>query len=66
MSWSEAEKTSWGGIKKTSDTPGQGSLYSKDNGSGDVDRNNHAHFHKDGVTTTKDGEKSTIYKSNRD
>lgn len=65
MSWSAPEKTSWDGVKKTSDS-GKGSLYSKDNGKGDIDRSNHAHFHKDGVTTTKNGEKSTIYKSNRD
>ena len=64
MSWSKSEKTSWGGLKKTSDS-GAGSLYSKDTESGDVDRNNHAHFHKDGVTTKKDGERNTIHKSNK-
>lgn len=54
-------------MKKTSDTSGQRSLHSKDNGSGDVDRNNHAHFHKDGVTTKKDGKHGdTINKSNID
>jgi len=64
MSWSKPEETSWGGVKKTSDD-GKGSLYSKNDGKGDVDRANHAHFHKDGVTIAKDGEKSTIYKTNR-
>lgn len=64
MSWSKPEKTSWGGVKKSSDD-GKGSLYSKNDGKSDVDRNNHAHFHKDGVTLTKDGKKTTIFKSKR-
>ncbi len=65
MSWSKPEKTSWGGVKKTNTSKDKGSLYSRDNGKGDVDRVNHAHFHKDGVTLTKNGKKTTIYKSNR-
>ena len=59
MGWSKTEKTSWGGNKKSH--PEKGSLYGK--GGKDIDKNNHVHFHKDGVTTTKNGRKTTIKKS---
>lgn len=60
----QGENISWGGVKKTSDR-GKGSLYSSNHGKNDVDRSNHAYFHKDGVTITKNGKKFTIYKSKR-
>lgn len=58
MSWSKPEVTSWGGLK--SEKEGYGELYSKKTDNGEIDRNNHVHFHKDGVTITKDGKKSDI------
>jgi hypothetical protein len=61
MSWSKPEETSWGGFKSVKN---EDELYSKDLKNGSIDRNNHVHFHKDGITITKNGEKNTIYKTN--
>ena len=60
MSWSKPEETSWGGYKSTKE--GYGSIYSKEIVHGEIDRHNHVHFHKDGVTVTKDGKKYDIPK----
>ena len=62
MSWDKPKSNGYGGIKTTKD--GHGSLHSKTTSNGQIDRNNHVHFHKDGVTITKDGKKNTIYKPN--
>lgn len=61
MSWSKPEKTSWGGFKSVKD---EDELFSQNLTKGSIDRTNHVHFHKDGITITKNGEKTTIYKAN--
>ena len=60
MSWSRPEKTSWGAWR--SEKEGDGELFSKEIKSGEIDHGNHAHFHKDGITLTKDGKKIQIPK----
>ena len=61
MSWSKPEETPWGAYR--SEKEGSGTLYSKELRDGTIDRQNHVHFHSDGATITKDGEKYTIHKS---
>ncbi len=40
---------------------GDQTLYGKNANSSGVDRSNHTHFHKDGVTVTHDNRKTTVY-----
>ena len=60
MTWSKPEETSWGAYK--SEKEGSGTLYSTVLVEGLIDRQNHVHFHEDGITITKNGEKHTIFK----
>jgi hypothetical protein len=64
MTWSKPVQTSWGAYK--SEKEGSGTLYSRETDGKSIDHHNHVHFHKDGITITKDGEeKYTILKGNR-
>ena len=65
MSWSKPTSNGMGNLRSERTDRGQCESLHGPSKDGKVDRSNHAHFHKDGVTVTKNGEKNTIFKSNR-
>lgn len=64
MGWFDKKKTDWNEkvSKFTHSDKKMGTMYGVEKKKGSIDHNNHVHFHGDGATITKNGEKYTMKK----
>lgn len=65
MGWPKPQPNGFGGYRSERNDRGQHESLHGPNVKGGRIHGDHVHFHKDGVTITKNGRKTTVHKTNK-